>query len=103
MCCAKVGPVNGALELRAGEVQLLALWAVDLDGGVAWDVRGPHWQAELAVAVHARAAAKIAVLVLFKHGGEATGGDYVPVGWMHITFVDGLNCPTAECEPPSGK
>lgn len=76
---AKVGAVDRAVAGRLGRVQVLAPRAVELDGLLVGEVRQTEGEERLAVAQDARAAAKVALLVLLDLEGRSKSAAEV---WM---------------------
>ncbi len=74
---AKVGPVSVVVTRALGIVDVHALGAVELDHGLAGDVRQADGQHRLVLAVDARAVPKIAGLVLLDHLGDPAVGEDV--------------------------
>ena len=84
---AEVGAVNRRVARRLGRVDVLALCAVQLDALLMRQVREPDREQRVRAAKDARAAAKVALLVLFE------------LGWSVRLERDSVTGHTIFCKP----
>ena len=86
-CGPKVGPVVVALELGPRVVDVLTLWAEDLDRACPGQVRLTHGKAGLPAAKNTGTPAEVHILELVVHRGEAPRGKDEPLVYEAIEHL----------------